>query len=269
MKNILFASAVVGLLIIVAAGHAMSVEKLLLVSDNNADFAVASAISSDINAAVVLTKWGSYNESVLSAIINASPRKVVIIGGKAAVPETYIDALKNAGIDVKVVGGKTRQETSIEAYKEFKKELKKKPIVVAGMAPIAVRDAVPIYLYRGKAEIREFVKNLTKEGEEVESSTQEEVRQAELNVTARVITREMVERLHTLIDDFKVRQENVTAVPAPSAPVNATAVLAKAILGKEVSELVKQHGAAIRTVAAPSVGIEPATVSSGKNKTAG
>ncbi len=226
MKSTIFAFAAVAFaLIAVASAYAMTVDRLLLVSDNPADEAVASSIASDINAALVLTPHGTYDEATLNQIINASPRKVIIIGGKAAVPDGYLDELAKAGIEVKVVGGKTRQQTSILAWKEFKSEIKKKTLVVDGKEAIAVSDAVPVYLYDNESEVREFVKDKLN----VSVTNQERIRNANFRGVVRNITADMVQDLHAEIAAFK-QTENASRI----------------VLKERVRAIIQEHTALIK-----------------------
>ena len=145
-------TALLAFVLVAASANALTVDRILLSSDNHADATVAGAIAEDINAALVITPRTVFTKAILDNITAASPRKVIIIGGASAVPQAYIDALKAANIEVKVVGGKTRQQTSIMAYNEFKSELNKRPLIADGKEEIAVQDAIPVYLYDNKDE---------------------------------------------------------------------------------------------------------------------
>ena len=95
-----------------------SVEKIMLVSDNEADVAVALSVASDLNLPVISTNWGQFQKATLDKIVSLSPKEVIIIGGSSAVPAKYSEDLVKAGIKTTVIGGKTRQQTSIEVFKK-------------------------------------------------------------------------------------------------------------------------------------------------------
>ncbi|MFA4639465.1 cell wall-binding repeat-containing protein [Pyrococcus kukulkanii] len=85
---------------------------VILVSDNEADLTLAQKVGELLNATVVVTKWGMFNESVISQIVDLSPDIVLIIGGPLAVVSVYKDELENLGINVTRIGGQDRVETN-------------------------------------------------------------------------------------------------------------------------------------------------------------
>ncbi|RLF91220.1 cell wall-binding repeat-containing protein [Thermococci archaeon] len=85
---------------------------VILVSDNEADLTLAQKVGELLNATVVVTKWGMFNESVISQIVGLSPDIVLIIGGPLAVVSVYEDELENLGINVTRIGGRDRVETN-------------------------------------------------------------------------------------------------------------------------------------------------------------
>ncbi|CUX78681.1 cell wall-binding repeat-containing protein [Thermococcus chitonophagus] len=91
---------------------------VILVSDNEADLTLAQNVAKLLNATVVVTKWGIFNESVISQIVDLSPDMVLIIGGPLAVVSVYEDELENLGINVTRIGGQDRVETN-QALIEF------------------------------------------------------------------------------------------------------------------------------------------------------
>ncbi len=243
MKTIAI-SALVALVLIGGYASALSADRIMLSSDNEADATVASAIAADINAALVITPRTVFSEEVLAAIKDANPRKVIIIGGSAAVPQEYADALKEAGIEAKVVGGKTRQQTSILAYAEFRNELDRKPVIADGRQPIAVQDAIPIYAYDDNDEIRGFAKA----NANAMATNQAAVENANLGLEVRAITEAMVADVKAEIAKFKESQDKSGIV-----------------LATEITAIASVHGGKISALAKTSADAKVATTG-GVNK---
>ncbi|AFK23132.1 cell wall-binding repeat-containing protein [Pyrococcus sp. ST04] len=88
---------------------------VILVSDNEADLTLAQKISDVLNATVVVTKWGVYNDTITAEISELNPDLVIIIGGPLAVVSLYEEELQALGINVTRVGGRDRVETSEKA----------------------------------------------------------------------------------------------------------------------------------------------------------
>ena len=102
----------------------VSATDVVLVSDNCADQCVALEVADAINATVITTEWGVYNESLVDEILALNPDKVIIIGGNLAVVENYTTALENAGITVERVGGKDRYETNANVTLRFQNQFR-------------------------------------------------------------------------------------------------------------------------------------------------
>ena len=102
----------------------VSATDVVLVSDNCADQCVALEVADAINATVITTEWGVYNESLVNEILALNPDKVIIIGGNLAVVENYTTALENAGITVERVGGKDRYETNANVTLRFQNQFR-------------------------------------------------------------------------------------------------------------------------------------------------
>ena len=86
--------------LIALSASAVSATDVVLVSDNCADQTVALEVANVLNATVVTTPWGIYNESVIDEIKSLNPDKVIVIGGNLAVVDDYIIALENEGLTV-------------------------------------------------------------------------------------------------------------------------------------------------------------------------
>ena len=85
---------------------------VILVSDNSADLAISITLAISINAPVVVSPWGLFNETVVAKVVGELPDKIIIIGGPMAVPESYVEAFQGLGIPVERIGGADRFETN-------------------------------------------------------------------------------------------------------------------------------------------------------------
>ncbi|AIF69262.1 hypothetical protein PAP_04240 [Palaeococcus pacificus DY20341] len=90
-----------------------SLNLIILVSDNEADYTLAEKLAESLNVSVVVTPWGIYNPNVTAELVTASPDEVLIIGGPAAVPKAYEEDLDEVGISYARLWGKNRFETNI------------------------------------------------------------------------------------------------------------------------------------------------------------
>lgn len=104
--------------------------KVILVSDNEADHAVATIVGDLKGFKVVSTAWGEYNTTVVVQIKALSPREVLIIGGPAAVPSSYETALLEFTNTIRVAG-KDRYATMARVLELFKDDFKGRGAVAA------------------------------------------------------------------------------------------------------------------------------------------
>ena len=95
---------------------------LILVSDNEADLALAQKVGELLNAEVVVTPWGVYNESISVEIIEKNPSLVLIIGGPKAVSPQYEVDLQSVGIPYVRRWGATRVETATSVINFIRKD---------------------------------------------------------------------------------------------------------------------------------------------------
>ncbi len=211
------------------------VDKLILVSNNEADLALALSVASDLNLPVISTNWGQFQKVVFDRIKNAKPNEVIVIGGSSAVPEKYKSDLEAAGIKVTVVGGKTRQQTSIQVYEKYKAQLKKKALVTSGREPITTSDSIPVYVYDNRAEVKQFAQK-----ENADATDQGDVKAAGVNPKL-AVTKEMVAQVKSLIQEYK----NVESTQGY-------------VLGQKVSEIVTEHGDVIKALATAKAPVEKA-----------
>ncbi|XRO76307.1 cell wall-binding repeat-containing protein [Methanocaldococcus sp. 10A] len=112
------------ILLLLMAIPMVSATDVILVSDNCADQCTALEVANALNATVITTEWGIYNESLVNEILALNPDKVIIIGGPLAVAENYTTALENAGITVERIGGQTRYETNANVTLRFQNQFK-------------------------------------------------------------------------------------------------------------------------------------------------
>ena len=110
------------LLSLILSASAVSATDVVLVSDNCADQTVALEVANVLNATVVTTTWGIYNESVVDEIKALNPDKVIVIGGNLAVVDDYITSLENEGLTIERIGGQTRYDTNANITLRFQHE---------------------------------------------------------------------------------------------------------------------------------------------------
>jgi putative cell wall-binding protein len=101
---------------------------VLLVSDNEADSAIAEAIKNVRNLEIVTTPWNEFDEAVVLKIKELDPRKIYIIGGPVAVVPDYETQLDFATIIR--ISGKDRYATAAATLEQFQADFKGKGIIV-------------------------------------------------------------------------------------------------------------------------------------------
>ncbi|AHF80029.1 branched-chain amino acid ABC transporter substrate-binding protein [Thermococcus paralvinellae] len=123
-----------------------SLNLVILVSDNEADYALAQKVAEYLNASIIVTPWGVYDPNVTSQIVARAPDLVLIIGGPAAVSEEYENDLQDLGIPYVRRWGANRYETNLavlqylfENYSELLKNVK--VVIVYGEDITAIRKA--------------------------------------------------------------------------------------------------------------------------------
>ncbi|ABR56474.1 putative cell wall binding repeat 2-containing protein [Methanococcus aeolicus Nankai-3] len=98
----------------------VSATDVILVSDNHADYVAVEGVAKAVNATVIKTPWGIFNESVLDEIRSLNPNDVIVVGGPMAVVENYTKELENIGIEVERIAGENRYETNANLVLKFK-----------------------------------------------------------------------------------------------------------------------------------------------------
>ncbi|ASJ04652.1 hypothetical protein [Thermococcus barossii] len=119
---------------------------VILVSDNEADCALAEYLANVTGAIVVTTEWGTYNPNVTAEIMSYAPDNVIVIGGPDAVVEQYVDDLQELGITVERWWGKNRYETNVavigNATVRLKIKFENSIIIVPGNDSGAIKEAL-------------------------------------------------------------------------------------------------------------------------------
>jgi len=110
-------------LLLVCAGAFASSGTVILVSNNEADAAVAEVAAEVSGATVVTTEWGnSISGSMIADITAKSPERVLIIGGPVAIPSDTETKLNDLGITTIRISGSDRYATSSEVASYFWKD---------------------------------------------------------------------------------------------------------------------------------------------------
>ncbi|MCD6558311.1 MAG: YfdX family protein [Palaeococcus sp.] len=126
-----------GMIVPVHGVSAQTSTIVILVSDNEADSAVADNIGELLNASVVETAWGAYDPKVSAQIVEKEPDFVIIIGGELAVPAEYEEDISTMGIETIRWAGQNREETSFRAVKGLKEYF---PTVFEGIKVLGIID---------------------------------------------------------------------------------------------------------------------------------
>ncbi len=95
---------------------------VVLVSDNEADYALASSVVGLLGARLIVTPWGTYNATVSAEVLTAQPSRVIIIGGPVAVVSEYTQDLEDFGIPYERWYGADRYGTNLAVVGYLKEE---------------------------------------------------------------------------------------------------------------------------------------------------
>ncbi|ASI99548.1 cell wall-binding repeat-containing protein [Thermococcus celer] len=121
---------------------------VILVSDNEADGALARYLANVTGAVVVTTKWGVYDPNVTAEVMSYAPDMVIIIGGPDAVVEQYVDDLSELKITVERWGGKNRYETNVKVVGNARAKLgltfNGSAIIVPGNDTLALEQSLKL-----------------------------------------------------------------------------------------------------------------------------
>ncbi len=115
--------AVMFVLLLIPVVNSQELKVAILVSDNEADMAVAATVESSLERKgmevdIFVTPWGVYNSTIVDRIKAYSPSKIIIIGGKIAVVDKYEDSLSD--YDIIRASGSDRYETAALAVNLLK-----------------------------------------------------------------------------------------------------------------------------------------------------
>ncbi|AIF70099.1 hypothetical protein PAP_08590 [Palaeococcus pacificus DY20341] len=143
-----------GVPLIKAESTNVDINVIILVSDNEADCALADYISNLTDVVVVKTPWGVYDPNITADIISHAPDEVIILGGPVAVPEEYVEDLQNIGITVERWWGENRYETNIAVINnvtlKFNLQLQNKVILAVGNDTMGIQKALELAI-QGRA----------------------------------------------------------------------------------------------------------------------
>ncbi|ASJ09617.1 hypothetical protein A3L11_10385 [Thermococcus siculi] len=95
---------------------------VILVTDNEADLAMAYSVAGILDADVVVSPWGTYDPAVSAEILSRGAEMVIIIGGPVAVPDDYTSDFSDFGIPYERWYGETRYETNLAVIEGLKTE---------------------------------------------------------------------------------------------------------------------------------------------------
>lgn len=153
-------TAVVALMLFAAIPYVAAETEtgMILVSDTNADCAVAETLADESGATIITTVWGDFEQSVIDSIIETSPEEVIIIGGPMAVVEGYETQLEENGINVTRLGGQTRQQTSLTVFNQYRNRYNWSATLGDGTEPYRAAGKFPVWYFDDETEIDNFIK---------------------------------------------------------------------------------------------------------------
>jgi putative cell wall-binding protein len=221
------ASLVIMLLAMVAPVSAFD-DPVILVSDNEADLSVAAAVADQLGLATVVTPWGGYRESVLGQIKELEPNLVWIVGEYMAVPMEYREQLRELGIEFEVLGGDTRQQTSLIMYNNFRNRIDLRPLICDGSLPITTDETIPVYVFNDVDEIEDFVNRNMDLVRIVSYGRARQVAEAISGIEVVGITPEMIDESHELVEEIRRLGERGY------------------LSGQRISEIMSEHGKVIQ-----------------------
>nr|WP_206203382.1 MULTISPECIES: hypothetical protein [unclassified Thermococcus] len=125
-----------------------NIKLVILVSDNEADRAIAENVAKILGAQVVVSPWGTYDPAASAEILTINPDKVIIIGGSVAVPEEYTQDFGEFGIPYERWYGETRYETDLAVIKMLKEEFPEAFSQITSVVIVNGRDVLAIQSMR-------------------------------------------------------------------------------------------------------------------------
>ncbi|NJE02955.1 cell wall-binding repeat-containing protein [Thermococcus sp. MV11] len=185
---------------------------VILVSDNEADCALAEYLANLTGAVVVTTTWGTYDPNVTAEVMGYGPDRVIIIGGPEAVVEEYVSDLQDLNITVERWWGKNRYETNLAVFENASRlglRFENSVVMVPGNDTGAIREALREALRtRG---IIVFANNTT---DPVRIMVRLGVGNANVTIIRSRVTERIAERIMLKLESrTKVRQVEVNVTP--------------------------------------------------------
>ncbi|CAD5244701.1 hypothetical protein [Thermococcus camini] len=126
---------------------------VILVTDNEADAALAYSVAALLDARVIVSPWGTYSPEISAEILSEEPGRVIIIGGPVAIPEDYTGDMDDFGIPYERWYGETRYETNLAVIDGLKKEF---PEAFKGIETVVIangRDGLALREYTRTVKI--------------------------------------------------------------------------------------------------------------------
>lgn len=230
---------------IIPLSQAQSLSIVILVSDNEADSALAEELAEVLNATVVVTTWGVYDPNVTAEIMENAPDKVIIIGGPDAVPKDYETDLGELGVSYVRWYGENRYETNLEVLKKAIEEYPElfegvKIVIAHGRDLGAIKQAKGIegkkfvlYVDNNLTNTTEIIGTLLKTksviiiksplmdnetAEEIREHVRERVRDGNVTEEDVNVTAEMAwEAIQVAINRTETAKEMLDDLPVPAA----------------------------------------------------
>lgn len=127
---------------------------VILVTDNEADSALAYSIAALLDARVIVSPWGTYSPEVSTEILSEAPGMVIIIGGPVAIPEEYTADLEDFGIPYERWYGETRYETNLDVVEKLKEKFPEAFEAIEAVVIANGRDGLALKEYARMAKLR-------------------------------------------------------------------------------------------------------------------
>ena len=141
---------------VVDAGFSETGTVILATGENYPDALAASALAGAENAPLLLTESISLSAQAKSSIETLGARRVIILGGEAAICASVEESLRSSGLDITRIYDDTRQGTALQIYKELQmQEASFDTVIVASgntpwdalsVSPYAYKNTLPVVL---------------------------------------------------------------------------------------------------------------------------
>jgi putative cell wall-binding protein len=129
---------------------------VILVSDNEADWAIAQNVADLLGAHLIVSPWGTYDPAVSAEILSVEPERVIIIGGPVAIPEEYTKDFDEFGIPYERWYGETRYETNLVVIRALGEEFPEAFDEIGTIVIANGRDALAIEGYLEAMKLRPY-----------------------------------------------------------------------------------------------------------------